>query len=52
VDSVEDTVEKVKHAGGKILQEPFEAGTVKLAFFEDPEGHVTGIVEKLKKQQE
>ncbi|MFO7881343.1 MAG: VOC family protein [Kosmotogaceae bacterium] len=47
VDSVDDTVEKVKQAGGTILQDPFESGTVKLAFFEDPEGHVTGIVEKL-----
>lgn len=47
VDSVDDTVEKVKQAGGTILQDPFEAGTVKLAFFEDPEGHVIGIVEKL-----
>jgi hypothetical protein len=47
VDSVDDIIEKVKQAGGKILQDPFEAGTLKLAFFEDPEGHVKGIIEKL-----
>jgi len=52
VDNVDNTIERVKQAGGTILQDPFEAGKVKLAFFEDPEGHVTGIVEKLEKQEE
>ncbi|TYB93925.1 MAG: bleomycin resistance protein [Kosmotoga sp.] len=47
VNSADDPVEKVKQAGGTILQYPFESENVKLAFFEDPEGHVTGIVEKL-----
>jgi predicted enzyme related to lactoylglutathione lyase len=49
VDSAAETIDKVRGAGGTVLLEPFEGpGGVTLAFFEDLEGHVTGLVERRK----
>lgn len=47
VDSVSETLECARTAGGKVLLEPFEGpdGNI-LTFFEDLEGHTIGLVEK------
>jgi hypothetical protein len=52
VDSVADIVERVRAAGGVVLLEPFEGPSGQtLAFFEDPEGHITGVVERRTKKE-
>lgn len=44
VESVEETTERAREAGAKVLLEPFDGpGGRRLAFFEDLEGHVMGI---------
>lgn len=52
VDSAAETLEKVRAAGGKVMLKPFEGpGGNILAFFEDPEGHTTGVIQR-KEQKE
>ena len=47
VESAQTIVQKVEAAGGVVLLQPFEGpGGVTLAFFEDPEGHITGVIER------
>jgi predicted enzyme related to lactoylglutathione lyase len=47
VDSVQTTLDAAREAGAEILLEPFAGpGGQQLAFFADPEGHITGLVER------
>ena len=46
VDNIEEIVKRVKGLGQEILQGPFESGNAILAFFQDPEGHMIGLIQR------
>ncbi len=45
VGDIRSHVEKVRRAGGVILEEPFAMGPVIYARFRDPEGNILGLIE-------
>lgn len=50
VENLEEYLERVKKAGGKILRGPMEIPTIgRNAYAEDPEGNMFGILEPAKK---
>ena len=49
VDSIEDAVERVKKAGGKIVKEKMDIdGMGFIAYFEDTEGNVLSLFQEVK----
>ncbi|MEZ4650424.1 MAG: VOC family protein [Candidatus Eisenbacteria bacterium] len=51
VEDIEEVTGRVEAKGLPILQGPFEVGTgTRLAFFQDPEGHMIGLLQRAKKQ--
>jgi predicted enzyme related to lactoylglutathione lyase len=48
VDEIKAAVERVKAAGGKIIQDPMKVGEMGIvAYFQDPEGNVLGLWQNL-----
>jgi|SRR3989338_5537119 len=50
VTNINESIEKLKSAGGEIIMEPFKVGDMGIsAYFKDSEGNVLGLWEILKK---
>lgn len=45
VTDIKAHLERIRHAGGTILQEPVASGPVWVARFRDPEGNVLGVIQ-------
>ena len=53
VEDVDSIVAKAEALGRSILQGPFELeGVGRLAFFQDPEGHMIGLIQRSPRQDE
>jgi predicted enzyme related to lactoylglutathione lyase len=47
VDNLEAYIEKAVGAGGRVMSQPVESGSIRYQLFADPEGNIVGLVQNI-----